>query len=245
MKTHYTFSALFAVMFLFLQAPDAVDIIRKVDNNIRSENKYVTSTMVIHSRRTTREVTSRSWLRGEHESFSEYLSPARERGTKMLKLEDNLWMYSPSTDRIIRISGHMLKQSVMGSDLTYEDMMEDPSLLNHYDPEIIGSKMFMGRDCWEIQLKAKNISVSYDKRILLVDKERFIYLEDRRFGKSGRLLRKVSIKHVKNIGGRWVATHVIYKDMLKEGKGTEFIINDIKFNVDIPPYRFSKAALKR
>ncbi len=32
---------------------------------------------------------------------------------------------------------------------------------------------------------------------------------------------------------------------LKSGKGTEFIIEDIKFDVKIPPYVFSKAALRR
>jgi len=58
----------------------------------------------------------------------------------MLKLEDQLWIFSPSTDRIIQISGHMLRQSVMGSDLSYEDMMEDPHLLNHYSGKIDGEE---------------------------------------------------------------------------------------------------------
>ena len=44
---------------------------------------------------------------------------------RMLKLDDILLTYSPQTDRIIQISGHMLKQSVMGSDFSYNDIMED------------------------------------------------------------------------------------------------------------------------
>jgi len=47
----------------------------------------------------------------------------------MLKLGDELWTYTPETDRIIKISGQMLRQSVMGSDLSYEDMMEDRKLI--------------------------------------------------------------------------------------------------------------------
>ena len=53
----------------------------------------------------------------DFQSYTEFLSPPREAGTKMLKLQDELWTYTPATDRVIRISGHMLRQSVMGSDL--------------------------------------------------------------------------------------------------------------------------------
>jgi hypothetical protein len=33
--------------------------------------------------------------------------------------------------------------------------------------------------------------------------------------------------------------------MLKKGRGTEFIIETIQFDVDIPEHIFSKAALKK
>jgi hypothetical protein len=47
------------------------------------------------------------------------------------------------------------------------------------------------------------------------------------------------------IENRWYPRRMLFKDMLKEGKGTEFIIEEIEFNIDIPDYRFSKAALRR
>ena len=50
----------------------------------------------------------------------------------MLKIEDKLFTYSPQTDRIIQISGHMLRQSVMGSDMSYNDIMEDKPLETLY-----------------------------------------------------------------------------------------------------------------
>ena len=57
----------------------------------------------------------------------------------MLKLNDKLWTYSPQTDRVIQISGHMLRQSVMGSDMSYNDMMEDRSLEEMYEAKLDGS----------------------------------------------------------------------------------------------------------
>ena len=92
------------------QTPSAKDIIEKVDKNMSADSRVFTSKMIIHNPRNTRTVESKSWSMGEKKSYTEYLSPPREQGTKMLKLEDQLWIFSPSTDRIIQISGHMLRQ---------------------------------------------------------------------------------------------------------------------------------------
>ena len=121
-------------------------ILRKVDQNLSSKNRVFESTMIINGRRSTRSVTSRSWGEGDKKSFSEYLSPASDAGTKMLKLEGQLWIYTPAADRTIQISGHMLRQSVMGSDLSYEDMMEDRKLTDIYDSRITGRDTLQGRD---------------------------------------------------------------------------------------------------
>ncbi|MDQ1296372.1 MAG: hypothetical protein QG611_350, partial [Bacteroidota bacterium] len=79
--------------------PDANVILDKVDKNMSSRNRIFESEMIIHGRRTSRTITSISYSAGNKQSFTEYLSPAREQGTKMLKLESKLWIYSPSTHR--------------------------------------------------------------------------------------------------------------------------------------------------
>jgi len=38
-------------------------------------------------------------MRGLKSSFTEFLSLPRKRGTKMLKLDDQIWTYTPATDR--------------------------------------------------------------------------------------------------------------------------------------------------
>ena len=101
----------------YSQQLSANEILKKIDANLSSENQIITSKMVIHGMRGERTIESKSWTEGTEKSFTEYLAPAREKGTKMLKLGDQLWMYSPGTDRTIQISGHMLRQSVMASDL--------------------------------------------------------------------------------------------------------------------------------
>lgn len=227
------------------QTPSGDWILQKVDENIGSDNKISHSRMIIHGRRASRTVESRSWIQGDEKSFTEYLAPPREAGTKMLKLEDQLWTYSPSTDRTIRISGHMLRQSVMGSDLSYEDLMEDRMLRDLYVARVSGEEDYEGRPCWVLELTAKEEDVAYHSRKVWVDRERFVVLKEDRFAKGGKLLKRTEVTDVQRQEGRWIPRKIVFKDMLKTGEGTEFLLDEVQFNVDIPDYVFSKASLRR
>ncbi len=224
---------------------NAEEILKKVDQNMSSKNRVFESTMIIHGKRNSRTITSRSYTVGNEKSFTEYLSPAREDGTKMLKLDDQLWIYSPATDRIIQIAGHMLRQSVMGSDLSYEDMMDDRKLTDIYDAKIVANEDFEGRPCYILELTAKVEDVAYARRKEWIDKERFVPLKEELYAKSGQLLKRATLSDVQKIQGRWFPTTIVYKDMLKDGDGTEFKMTGVKFDQDIPEYIFSKAALKQ
>ena len=234
-----------SLSLVYGQEPSGRTILEKVDANYIAENRKVVSTMIIKGRRSTRTLQAQSWIRGISKAFTEYLSPAREKGTKMLKLEDELWIYSPSTDRIIKIAGHMLKRSVMGSDLSYEDYMEDPKLSNMYNAELTGDENINGRDCYILELSAKKEGIAYYRRKMWVDKERYLSLREELFAKSGKLLKRLIINEVFKVEGRWYPKKMVFKDVLKKGGGTEFIIDSIEFNVKIPEYIFSKASLRR
>jgi hypothetical protein len=43
---------------------------------------------------------------------------------------------------------------------------------------------------------------------------------------------------------RWYPGKITFKDMLKQGSGTEFIVDEIRFEVEIPEYILSKASLR-
>ena len=238
---------LLAVLFVvptFAQ-PTAKTILDKVDQNMSSKNRVFESEMTIHGKRASRTITSKTYSVGDKQSFTEYLSPAREQGTKMLKLENQLWIYSPSTDRTIQISGHMLRQSVMGSDLSYEDMMDDRKLTDVYDGTVLKNETLDGRDCYVLEMIANVDDVAYYKRQMWIDSERYVPLKEELFAKSGQLLKRTTLTDVKKIQGRWFPTTMVYKDMLKQGDGTEFKILDAKFDTEIPEYIFTKAALKQ
>jgi len=211
-----------------MNGPTANEIIEKVDYNMSSDTKIVESDMIIYGKRKDRVISSRGYSRGKYDNFTEYLAPEREKGTKMLKLENYLWIYSPSSDRTIQLSGHMLRQSVMGSDLSYEDMMEDRELMDIYSAVIEKEEVLDGRSTWQLKLTAKVEDATYNTRKLWVDRERFVPLKEELFAKSGQLLKRTVMSDVQQIDGRWYPMKMNYKDMLKDGKGTDFVVKKCK-----------------
>ena len=241
---------IFILSFTFLpsQSDDmsVQDIIKAMDNNLNAKSRVLTSRMIVHGRRSSRTIESRNWVIGTDQAFTEYLSPPREAGTKMLKLGDKLWTYSPQTDRVIQISGHMLRQSVMGSDMSYNDMMEDRPMEELYKATLEGSVMIDGRSHWIMVLEARVKGLSYPKRRAWIDKEYLLPTKEELYAKSGKLLKTSTMEGIKRVQGRWFPSRFVFKDELKRNsKGTEWVIDDIKFDVDIPDSRFSKSKLRK
>ena len=242
-----TIKSLIAAFFLpamLIAQPSGETIMDQIDKNMSADTRHVFSKMIIHGPRVSRTIETETWSIGDEKSYTEYLSPAREEGTKMLKLDDMLWIFSPKSDRTIQISGHMLKQSMMGSDLSYEDMMDDPNLRNKYDAAVTGSEEYNAVDCWVLELTANVPGVAYHVRKMWVDKAKYLPLKEELYAKSGKLLKKTELSDIKKIDGRWYPGKIVFKDMLKKGAGTEFIIDDIEFNVKVPEHLMSKAALR-
>ena len=145
------FSLLILVLTLSTLAPalTAEDIIRKRDDNEYIETARAEMEMVIKSGR--REmVKSMVILTDKENSLTEFTNP-RDRGTKFLKRGDELWMFFPDAEDIVKISGHMLNQGMMGSDFSYQDLLESDKLTDLYHFEIIGEEVVDGRPAYVLE----------------------------------------------------------------------------------------------
>lgn len=238
------FSGLFPVLLSAQNYPAGKVLLEKVDQNMSARTRISVSRMEIAMARGSRTIEAKSWTEGDKNAFTEYLAPAREKGTKMLKTNNQLWIFSPSTDRVIQISGHMLRQSVMGSDLSYEDMMNDTPLLEQYEAVVNTVKNIENRECWVVTLTAKKPEVSYYQQKMWIDQERNIPLKIEMYARGGKLLKKMELSNVKQIQGRWYPFTFYYKDMLKKGGGTRMSILELQLDVTLPAGIFTKASLR-
>ncbi len=226
--------------------PTGEELLEQIDANMISSSQQSVFSMTIQTRRGSRTIRAQSWAEGNSNSFTEFLAPPRERGVKMLKLEDQLWTYHPGTDRVIRIAGHLLRQSVMGSDLSYEDLLDNRELLEYYQATFSGVDTVDNRDCWVLELTTRaGMETAYHTRKIWVDRERLLPLREERYGSSGKLLKQTGITEVFQQEGRWYPRRMYFRDMLKTGEGTQIVIESIEFDPEIPPYLFTQAALRK
>jgi hypothetical protein len=72
-----------------------------------------------------------------------------------------------------------------------------------------------------------------------------VLLKENLYAKSGKLLKTMEVREVTEIQNHWIAKSILYKDVLKEGGGTEFFVDSVILDATIPEYLFSKAALKK
>jgi len=221
----------------------AEEIINKRDNNEYFETAQMEAEMIIvsGSRKIIKTMVA---LTDKKNSLVEFTNP-QDRETKFLKREDDLWMFFPDAEEIIKISGHMLNQGMMGSDFSYQDVMEADKLTDLYDFEIIGEEEIDGRPCYILEgIAREGVKVSYYRRISWVDKERFIGLKEELYAKSGRILKETKANVIEEIEGRWIPTNSVMENKLRKNTYTEFTITQIKFNLEIPEETFTLQNLR-
>lgn len=224
---------------------DPQKLIEAIDRNFWSATKFIEGRLIIDNGRRERTLTMETRMEGVVKSYSHYLSPPRERGTKMLKMENRMWIYTPQTDRKILIAGHLLRQSMMGSDLSYEDMLEDVKLGDAYDASIERAEKFGEYDTVVLLLQARDKTITYQTRRVWADPKRSIVFKEERYAKSGKLLKRILFLDYSPIGDRLFPKRMIFRDMLKENTKTTYVYDKINFDVDIPAKYFSLGILKR
>ncbi len=221
----------------------AEEIINKRDDNEYFDTAQMEAEMIIVSGG-RKIIKTMAALTDKKNSLVEFTN-SQDRGTKFLKREDDLWMFFPDAEEIIKISGHMLNQGMMGSDFSYQDVMEADKLTDLYDFEIIKEEEFEGRACYVLEgIAREGVKVSYYRRVSWIDKERFIGLKEELYTESGRILKETKVNIIEEIEGRWVPTNSVMENKLRKDTYTEFTITLIKFNLEIPEETFSLQNLR-
>ncbi len=226
--------------------PDVKALLSGFEDNLNFESRTTKMTMTVATSRRTRVYEMKAFGRGLDDAAIEYLSPARDAGTRMLRKGDEMWLYMPSVEKTQKISGHMLRQGMMGSDMSYEDMTGSTDWDEVYDGKITGKDKLDGRDHWVVELIANDDSVSYPKRISWVDVETLIPSKQELYALSGMLVKTWEMSEVQEFeNGRRFPMKMRIIDKLKEGSYTEIHTTELDFKVELTDEVFSMRWLER
>ena len=185
-------------------------------------------------------------MNGTEKGLSEYVSPKRIKGMKVLMLNDgdDIWFYSKRTNRVRKIASHQKKSSANGSDFSYEDMSMDDNR-EKYDYKLLGDENKYGKDCYTVEFKAKDIDdQTYSKLIFWIDKSNFVTIKGEFYDEDGSLWKILSMRGIKKIGNYWTAEEIEMKNVMKETR-TVMKMTKIEFDIDIDENMFTERKLKR
>jgi outer membrane lipoprotein-sorting protein len=226
------------------QEPAAADLLARVDANEVYSSITYTGEMVIEyqGKRFVKRFSAAA--KGSANSFVEFTNP-EDRGTKYLKREGRLYVYSPDTEEVMLISGHLLKESMMGSDMSYEDTIDNETLSARYVPRISGSEQVGGRKAWVLELTAKKRTESYPKRKLWIDAETDDVLRYELYALSGAKLKEYVLLRAERIGNRRFPVEGEMRDLLRKGSRTLFVMRDVALDAPVPESTFSMRNLER
>ena len=216
-----------------LFAITAEEIIEKMELNLVYNTSIVEGRMVINDRFGTRTSTYISYAEGEEKSLLEFTN-IEDAGQKILRLKDEIYLYYPDAEETIRLQGAALRQAVMGSDFSYEDMTGDKGILDSYAVTLDGEGTVDGFPCYILTLTAKTRDVPYQKEIMWVDKELFIYRQVHKLAKSGKVLKEMKVTDLIKVDGLYIPSRLIMVDKLKRNSSTEFYMDSIELGVDLP-----------
>ncbi len=171
----------------------ALQILRKVDANLTPES-FESYRKLINEEPdgSKKEFIFFTVKKGQDKMAMLYISPASEKGRATLRLGDNMWLYIPNVGRPIRITS---MQSVVGGVFNNSDIMRlDYSV--EYNPSILEQN----QNEYILDLKAKTRTVAYDKLKMWVDKNNTMVTKVECYAASGKLIKTLEFKEIKNFG---------------------------------------------
>ena len=225
------------------EVPAASEIIKRMEQNTDFKTAYYEARMEITQRERVNTKTMRAWVEGNDRALVEFTNK-RDLGTRILKIEDDLWLFSPTAEEEVRLSGEMLNQGMMGSDFSYQDALESAQLMDLYDGSVIGVETLGDRQCYVLELVAREgVKVNYYRRKIWVDAERYLGLREELYAPSGKLLKQSFTENIEKLNNRYYPMVLVMEDMTRKGSSTRFVIENIVFDQAIPAGTFTRQRL--
>jgi outer membrane lipoprotein-sorting protein len=229
-------AALFATAPLFALTGD--EIIRRMEQHERHTSVHSTGSMEITDRFGTRTKTFISTALGDDRSLLEFTNP-EEAGQKVLRLEDEIYLYFPDSEDVIHLQGAALRDSLLGSDFSYEDMTGSRSRLDDYEVALEGTEEIDGHETYRLRLTAKRRDVVYPIQVAWIDSEQFVTRRVELFSRRGRPLKRLAATEFREIGDKMIAARLEMSDFMKKDSLTVFAVDTITVDEPVDEGLFS------
>jgi outer membrane lipoprotein-sorting protein len=228
------------------EAPTPNEILDKAENAIKGETSKGTFTMKVVTPEFSREVQMESWWKGNEKALIIIKAPAKDKGNKTLKIGNEMWNYLKNTETTMKIPSSMMLQSWYGSDLTNQDIVRESELSEDYNIRLMFEEKIGGEMCWKLELKPKpDLPVVWGIIYYWVRQSDYLPALVQYYSEKGELIRTFKFRDFKMMAGRKIPSIWRIESNTKDGHYTEFIHDDVIFDVKIPDRIFSFRELEK
>lgn len=246
MRLRLFFAVLALPVTLTLHAQTAEDIIRKADLLMQGNSSQGEMKMEIVRPKWTREITMKTWSKGNDYSITLVTSPARDAGTGFLKRDKELWNWQPSIDRVIKMPPSMMMQSWMGSDFTNDDLVRESSIVKDYEHRLLGDTTIGEYQVWKLELiPYEDAPVVWGRILAYIEKENYFQMLFKYYDEDGFLINTMVLSDIQQLGNRVIPTRLEMTPAENPDQKTVIIYQKMAFDIDLDDGFFSLQNLKQ
>lgn len=219
------------------ERPDAQKILALADQYRAGWTSFVLITRITNFKGEKLEEESQYEVFSQRtKSFVKFLNP-RDKGRSLLMLEDDMWIYMPSTSRPIRITPmQRLTGNVSNGDVARTDYAGD------YEAALLREEAVNDRLCYVLELKARRKGATYPKIQYWVAKSDFSPCKAEFFLTSGKNHKTALYDTFSEFQGRRLLTRMTIYDKIR--KNDRSVMEFLRYAPrDIPEKYFNKNSM--
>ncbi len=240
--------------------PSGEDIAQRA--NARDDGKRVARTFVMELRSARGKVRRRETrsFRGDFQdsrrSVLFFEEPANLEGTALLTYDypevardDDQWIYLPAVRKSRRVATKDRGQSVLGTDLSFEDLKKETKLsVPEYQWKTLGQEQVDGHRCWLLEAVPIDDETArelgYGRVLFRIDAEIWMPRMVEYWTPNLQPLKVIELLEIREVQGIWTAHEVMARN-LRTGHQTRFLFQDVQYGAAFPDDLFTERALRR
>jgi outer membrane lipoprotein-sorting protein len=228
---------------------DIKDLVDRANKALRGDSSRGRLTMTIETPDWKRSIEVEGWNKDRTMAYIVIRAPAKDRGETTLRRKNEMWLWMPKVERVIKIPPTMMHSSWQGSDFTYEDIVKADSIVKDYDHKLLSTKKEDGRIVYRIECLPKpDAPVVWGKVITdvaLYDDQSVVPLLEEDYSERGELIRTITLSDVKILGGRRVPAQLVCVPAQKKGQRTTLQYQELEFDLPLKDDFFSYQRLQK
>ena len=215
---------------------DATKLLKDAEYIRNPQEDYQVKVALVDTKnKKSEEHTYETLVKGRRKSLVRFLTPVADKGTKVLMIDDQMWIFVPSTSKPIRIAP---RQKVMGN-AAYGDIVR-LSFDDNYNAKVVREDTFKDKKAIVLDLTAiDGRPVTYDRVEYWIESSSHRPLKALYQTMSGKTLREGYFEKFENVLGVQRPTRFILSDFLQKEHITTLEFTDAKLST-LPDLLFDK-----